>query len=145
MRYSREEHSLGRFIQRQIADEQNSVELCSERRDLRCVGSDNEKKQGIGHGEIRCYSAPSGMTDYLRGRGRFCSARENPEVFVLVDFVENFLERCAEYEAVVNPVSVVARYERLNRRELADEVADYDAAVRGLPTSEADSKVRRLY
>ena len=127
-----------RLIEREIADEQNSVKLRRERREVRRIGSDYEKKKRIGNGEIRCYAAPSGMTDYLRSGWRLGSTREYSEVLVPLDFVENFLERCAECEAVVNPVCVLARYERLNRSEIADEIADYNAAVGRFRSRETD-------
>src|SRR5437764_6978694 len=102
MRYSCEKHCLWCFIESEISDEQHSVKLRSQRRDFRCIGGDHEKKQGVGHREIRRDSAPSWITDYLRSSRRLGSTREDAEVLAPFDFVENLLERRAEYEAVVN-------------------------------------------
>jgi hypothetical protein len=79
----------------------------------------------------------------LRGCRRLGSTREDAEILGPLYFVENFLERCAEYEAVVNPVCIFAGYERLNRGKIADEIADYDPAVGRFRTRQTDGNVRR--
>src|SRR6185437_7150504 len=113
---------VGREIQRSCTNEYHTIELIDQFLEAGSVRWRNQQQQCADFAEAVRESLPARVAIDLGIGNAARAARHNEQVSGRIDWLRDLVERYAEREAVGDAVRIVARHERLDRFDLANEI-----------------------